>query len=86
MPSALRLQLRMKSSAQEFQWPLQTPFDLGTAANAAQTPVAEVLAIVGQQPVVVLAQARAGAPDDFVGRIDRVGVLDDLHRILHRAR
>jgi len=42
---------------------------LSTAADPAETPVAKVLAIIGQQTIVVLAETRAGAPDDLIGRI-----------------
>jgi hypothetical protein len=40
---------------------LAPTLDLRTAADAAEAPVAEVLAVIGQQAIVVLADARANA-------------------------
>jgi hypothetical protein len=38
-------------------------------ADAADTPVAEVLTIVGEKPIIVLAESRKSAPDNLFGRI-----------------
>jgi hypothetical protein len=34
-------------------------------AQAAHTPIAEMLAVVGQQSIVVLTEARSGTSDDL---------------------
>src|SRR5271167_171859 len=41
--------LRMKQSIEDSEWQLQRLLHLSAAADAAETPVAEVLAVIGQQ-------------------------------------
>jgi hypothetical protein len=48
-------------------------------ADAAETPVAEVLAVIGQHAIVILAETRPGAPDDFVGRKFHPRMIDDSY-------
>jgi hypothetical protein len=48
---------------------LQSALDLRTVTDAAEAPVAEVLAVIGQQAIVILADARAGASYNLFGRI-----------------
>src|ERR1700685_2514949 len=69
--------LRMKQSIEDSERQLQRLLDLRAVANAAETPVAEVLAGIGQQAIIVLPEARPGASDDPFGRIRRLGVFDD---------
>jgi hypothetical protein len=68
-------------SIKDPEWQLQRLLHLSAMAHAVQTPVAQVLAVVGQQAIIVLAEARAGAPDYFVGRKQRLGVFDDAYRV-----
>ena len=56
--------LRVKR-AEYSQWQLQPSFHLSAAADTAKTPIAEVFAIIGQQPIIAFAKARAGAPDNL---------------------
>jgi hypothetical protein len=69
--------LRMKQRAEQAKWHHQRSFHLGAMTDAVETPIAEVLAVIGQQAIVILAEARAGASDDFFGRKDGLGVIDD---------
>ena len=61
--------LRVKQRTDNPQWQLQPAFHLCAAADAAETPVAEVLAVISQQPVITLTEARAGAPHNLFRRI-----------------
>jgi hypothetical protein len=61
--------LRMKQGAEYSKWHLQPSFHLSATADTAETPVAEVLAIIGQQSVIILAETRAGALDNRFRRI-----------------
>ena len=71
--------LRVKQSAEYSEWQLQRSLHLSAVAYAGETPVAEVLAVIGHHAIVILAEARAGAPDNLVGRIWRCGVVDDAY-------
>jgi len=61
--------LRVKQRTENAQGQLQPSFHLCAAADTADTPVAEVLTVIGQQPIVTLAEARAGAPHNLFRRI-----------------
>jgi hypothetical protein len=58
-------ELRMKQSAESSEWQPQWSLHLSAAVDAAETPVAEVFAVIGQQAIVILAEARAGASDNL---------------------
>src|ERR1019366_2072365 len=57
----------------------QPPFDLRAATDTAEAPIAEVLAVIGQQAIIVLAEARSSASDNFLGGIRRPRVIHDPH-------
>jgi hypothetical protein len=67
----------MKQGTEESQG--RAPLHLFAAANSAPTPVAEVLAVIGQQPIIVLAETRPGALDDLLRRILRLELVNDPH-------
>ena len=71
--------LRVKQSAEYSEWQLERACHLSAQANAAETPVAKVLAVIGQQTIVVLAEARASTPYNLFRRIRRIEVIDDPH-------
>src|ERR1700677_4653640 len=71
--------LRVKWGAEQAK--RQPPLHLSAATDTTETPIAEVLAIVAQQPIIVLPEARAGAPDDLIGRKLRLGMIDDRQRM-----
>jgi hypothetical protein len=52
---------------------------LSTAADTAETPVAEVFAVIGQRPIIVVAETPAGAPDNLLRRKLCLGVIDEPH-------
>jgi hypothetical protein len=58
--------------------------DLWAVVESPGTPVAEVLAIVGQQPILPFAQTRPGAVYDFPRRISVGRVFDDPDRMTRR--
>ena len=69
--------------------------DLITTALAVQAPCAEVLAVIGNQPIAILAEARVGTADGFHAREPGARALPDPDRVpmcercerdlLHRA-
>jgi hypothetical protein len=59
--------LHLKQSIEDSKWQLQRLLHLSAMAHAADTPVAEVLAVIGEESIIVLAEARACAPDYFFG-------------------
>ena len=59
----------------------ERPLELSAPVDAADAPVAEVLAVIGQQAIVVLAETRAGAPNDLCGRKDGDGVFDPAYLV-----
>jgi hypothetical protein len=61
--------LRLKQSIEYTERQLQRPLHLSAIAHAVETPVAKVLAVVGEEAIIVLTEARAGAPDYLVWRI-----------------
>jgi hypothetical protein len=69
--------LRMKQSIEDPEWQLQRLLHLSAVAHAAETPVAKVLAVIGQQAIIILTEARSGASNYLCGRIRRLGVIDD---------
>ena len=69
----------MKQGAEYLKWQPPPSFDLSTSADTADTPVAEVLTIVSEQPISVLAETRAGAPDNLARRKVRLGMSDGPH-------
>src|SRR5450631_89053 len=71
----------MKQRAEHAKWQHQRPFPLGAMTDAVERPIAEVLAVIGQQAIIVLTEARMGASDDFFGRKYRSWVMDDSHRV-----
>jgi hypothetical protein len=71
--------LRVKQRAEQAKWPHQRSFRLGAMTDAVETPIAEVLAVIGQQAIIILAEARAGTSDDFFGRKYTFRVMDDSH-------
>jgi hypothetical protein len=71
----------MKQRAEQAKWQHKRPFHLGAMTDAVETPIAEVLAVIGQQAIIVLTEARTGASDDFFGRKYRSGMSDDSHRV-----
>lgn len=60
------------------------PLSLCAVAESSDTPVTEVFTVVGQQPVVPFAQARAGAVYDFPGRIGAGRVFHDPDGMTYR--
>jgi hypothetical protein len=76
--------LRVKQSAEHSEWQPERVCHLSAQANAAETPVAKVLAVIGQQAIVILAEARASTPYNFFGRIRRIEVIDDPHLVTIR--
>src|ERR1700730_7650501 len=60
-------------------WKPRWVLDLRTATKVAHTPVAEMLAVIRQKAVVMLAHSRSGASYDLLCRKDRVRVLDNPH-------
>ena len=56
--------LRVKQSAEYSERQLQRSLHLSAVAHAAETPVAEVLAVIGQKAIIILAEARAGASNN----------------------
>lgn len=80
VPGVLQIaphRLRMKQRAEHAKRQYQRPFHLGAMTDAVEAPIAEVLAIIGEQAIVILAEARAGAADDFLRRECRPGLIDD---------
>jgi hypothetical protein len=71
--------LRVEHSAEYPEWQLERTCHLSAQAHAAETPVAKVLAVVGQQAIVILAEARASTPHSLFGRIRWIEVIDDPH-------
>src|SRR5712671_4603373 len=69
----------MKQRAEHAKWQHQRPFHLGAVTDAVEAPIAEVLAVIGQQAIIILAEARASASDGFFGRKYRLGVIDASH-------
>ena len=61
--------LRVKHGEEYAKGEPQSSFDLCAVADAAEAPVAEVLAVIGQQAIVVLTDTRARAQYDLFGRI-----------------
>jgi hypothetical protein len=61
--------LRVKQGAEYSEWQPQRSFHLSAMADAAETPVAEVLAVISQQAIIILAEARTRASDNLFGRI-----------------
>jgi hypothetical protein len=59
----------VKQGIEYSEWQLQRSLHLSAMAHAVETPVAEMLAVIGQQAIIVLTEARAGASDYFFGRI-----------------
>jgi hypothetical protein len=59
----------VKQNIEYAEWQVQRSLHLGAMAHAVQTPAAEMLAVIGQQAIIVLAETRAGASDYFFGRI-----------------
>src|ERR1700758_2579281 len=51
--------------SQHSSGPRQPGFDLQAPGRAAETPLAEVLAVIGQQPITVFPHTRSCAPDDL---------------------
>jgi hypothetical protein len=47
----------MKQGAEQAKWQYQRSFHLGAMTDAVETPIAEVLAVIGEQPIVILAEA-----------------------------
>jgi len=54
---------------------------LCTAADTADAPVAEVLAVVAPQAEIALAEPRTGAPHNLLRRVPRFRVRDNAHRL-----
>ena len=67
--------LGMEQCIEYSEGQLQRLLHLGAVAHAAETPVAEMLAVIGQQAIVTLAEARSGTSDDLFGRIRRLRVV-----------
>jgi hypothetical protein len=59
--------LGVKQSIEDSEWQLQRLLHLSAVAHAAETPVAEVLAVIGQQAIIILAEARPGTSDYLRG-------------------
>src|SRR5579863_3102484 len=73
--------LGVKQGDEHTKGQLPPSLDLRAMADAAAAPVAEVLAVIGQQAIVVLADARASASHDLFGRIRWPVVIDDLYGV-----
>ena len=71
--------LGVKQRAEHSEWQPERACHLSAQANAAETPGAKVLAVIGQQAIVILAEARASTPHNLFGRIRRIEVIDDPH-------
>lgn len=71
--------LGMEQCIEYSEGQLQRLLHLGAVAHAAETPVAEMLAVIGQQAIVTLAEARPGTSDDLFGRIRRLRVFGDAY-------
>src|SRR5271168_1020016 len=71
--------LGMKQCIEDSEWQLQRLLHLSAVAHAAETPVAEMLAVIGQQAIITLAEARPGTSDDLFGRIRRLRVFGDAY-------
>jgi hypothetical protein len=72
--------LRVKQGTEYSERQPQRSLHLSAVADAGETPVAEVLAVIGEHAIIILAEARAGASDNLFGRKGRPVVIDDLHR------
>jgi hypothetical protein len=57
----------------------ETGFHLPAAVFAEERPLAQVFAVVGQEPIVVFAKPRAGTPDCFLGGEPWHGVQPDMN-------
>src|SRR5208337_4946144 len=69
--------LGVQQSIENSEWQLQWLLHLSAVAHAAEKPVAEVLAVIGQQAIIIFSEARSGTSDYLFGRIRRLGVIDD---------
>jgi hypothetical protein len=74
-------QLRVKQGHERPQGQAQWLPNLGAVADATDTPVAEMLTIVGQKPVIILAEARARASYNLLGGIRTGGVFNHLYGV-----
>ncbi len=61
--------------------PHSETFNLCTAADTADAPIAQVLAVIAQQAEIALAEPRAGALHNLLRRVARFRVRDDAHRL-----
>jgi hypothetical protein len=61
--------LRVKQGAEYSERQLQRSLYLSAVAHTEVTPVAKVLAVIGQQAIIILSEAGAGTSDDLFGRI-----------------
>jgi hypothetical protein len=68
-----------QSAEQHSEWQPERACHLSAPAHAAETPVAKVFAVIGQQAIVILAETRAGTPHYLLGRIRWIEVIDDPH-------
>ncbi len=76
-----RLRVKQGPENSEKQLEKRLKMHLGAMAHAAVTPVAEVLAVIGEQTIIILAEPRARTSNDLLRRKRRRGVVDDAYRM-----